>query len=228
MSDNTTQTDVSKLGRVYDPANNNRVPKQEYDQELFLKLLVAQMQYQDPLEPQSNSEFIGQMATFSQLEQLQSMSSAMVGTQYYALIGKGVMYADGTAANGTTIVSSAVVDGVQFTNGEYYLIVDGGKMLQLDQVLAVTDTTGSNATNNVLDASHLVGKTVKAEYTQNKLDENGDPIKGEDGKNVTETIKAEGTVTKIYNKEGVVYASVTGADGKTQEVPVATITEISQ
>ena len=47
------------------------------DKESFLQLLVAQMKYQDPLEPTSNTEYISQYAQFSQVESLQSMSSNM-------------------------------------------------------------------------------------------------------------------------------------------------------
>ena len=43
------------------------------DKEAFLQLLVAQMRYQDPLEPTSNTEFVSQYAQFSQVEQLQNM-----------------------------------------------------------------------------------------------------------------------------------------------------------
>ena len=38
------------------------------DKDAFLQLLVAQMKYQDPLEPTSNTEYISQYATFSQVE----------------------------------------------------------------------------------------------------------------------------------------------------------------
>ena len=43
----------------------------------FLQLLVAQMKFQDPLEPTSNTEYIAQYATFSEVEQIQNMSKSM-------------------------------------------------------------------------------------------------------------------------------------------------------
>ncbi len=43
----------------------------------FLKLLVAQLQNQDPLEPVKNEEFVAQLATFSSLEQLISINKAV-------------------------------------------------------------------------------------------------------------------------------------------------------
>ena len=60
------------------PANNEPVNETSYEKELgrdaFLRLLVAQLQHQDPLNPMESSEFTAQLAQFSSLEQLFSIN----------------------------------------------------------------------------------------------------------------------------------------------------------
>ena len=60
-----------------------------YDQ--FLTLLCAEMQYQDPLEPTSNTEYVAQLATFSQLEATISMQQSQENSMANDLIGKHVV-----------------------------------------------------------------------------------------------------------------------------------------
>ena len=59
-----------------------------YDQ--FLQLLCAEMQYQDPLEPTSNTEYVAQLATFSQMEATLGMQSTIESSNANALVGKYV------------------------------------------------------------------------------------------------------------------------------------------
>jgi flagellar basal-body rod modification protein FlgD len=75
----------------------------------FLKLLVAQLQHQDPMSPMDDKDFMGQMAQFSSLEQITNMSTALQRMDYsnqlsqsVSLIGRTVTYAqeDGTLASG--------------------------------------------------------------------------------------------------------------------------------
>lgn len=76
----------------------------------FLKLLVGQLQNQNPLEPVKDQEFMGQMAAFSTLEQVTNLAAAteqmnqtVAANQSIALIGHHVTYtkADGSEAEGT-------------------------------------------------------------------------------------------------------------------------------
>ena len=58
------------------------------DKDAFLKILVAEMQYQDPLEPSSNTEWVTQMASFSQIEQLQDVTDTINEQKAASLVGK--------------------------------------------------------------------------------------------------------------------------------------------
>lgn len=85
----------------------------------FLKMLVTQLQNQDPLKPMDDTSFIAQMAQFSSLEQMQNMNSATLATQANGMIGNKV-----TWTNDTNDVFNGVVNGVSIVSGESKLIVD--------------------------------------------------------------------------------------------------------
>jgi flagellar basal-body rod modification protein FlgD len=93
----------------------------------FLKLLVGQLQHQDPMAPSDDQQWIGQMAAFSQLEQVSNTAAAtqkivdtlnMNGT--LSLIGHSVTYLDTTGAS-----HSGTVETVDVTDGKATLTVDG-------------------------------------------------------------------------------------------------------
>lgn len=65
--------------------------KNALDKDAFLKLLVTQMQYQDPLEPTDNTEWMSQMAQFSQMEAMNNLNTAFSNTQALGLVGEYVL-----------------------------------------------------------------------------------------------------------------------------------------
>ncbi|WP_294157279.1 flagellar hook capping FlgD N-terminal domain-containing protein [uncultured Selenomonas sp.] len=120
----------------------------------FLQLLVTQMQYQDPLDPQDNSEYLSQLAQFSALEQMSNVATALEKTntlvsnidtsmlvgQLSGMIGKDLQWtstvavtnSDGTAvtdSNGkaktTTTTYEGTVTGVSISDGSPSIIAKG-------------------------------------------------------------------------------------------------------
>ena len=74
----------------------------------FLKLLVGQLQHQDPMQPSDDTQFIGQMAQFSQLEQETNAAKSteqLVRASTLGLIGRTVTYTDATKTSQTGVVS---------------------------------------------------------------------------------------------------------------------------
>lgn len=102
-------------------------------QDQFLQLLVAQMQYQDPLEPTSNTEWVAQMATFSMVESLNNMQTAYNKQSANSLVGKYVFINDGD--NGFV---KGKVDFITIQDGKTKLSV-GDKLYDLDQLDTVSD-----------------------------------------------------------------------------------------
>jgi flagellar basal-body rod modification protein FlgD len=109
----------------------------------YMKLLVTQLQNQNPLEPLNNSEMASQLAQFSQLQQLESMNSSFAkvletAEHNYAtsLIGKEVSFVGETQSGTTDIISGKVEQIFNDVDGQIVLSV-GGYMLGLADVISV-------------------------------------------------------------------------------------------
>ena len=101
------------------PDNSVRVPKKQLDQNDFLQLMMVQLQNQDPLEPQSNDQFIAQMAQFSSLETLAELNKNTQFSEAASFIGKKV------TVNDNNSVISGVVDKVAYLDSALKIYIDG-------------------------------------------------------------------------------------------------------
>ena len=151
-------------------ANAAKETKNDLDKDAFIKLLVTQLQYQDPLEPQENGEFIAQMAQFSSLEQMTNMASkledinTLVGNidtsvlvgQLSTMIGKGVDWTQSIQAadeDGNPYVEeyerSGVITGVNVSNGATKITVEdetgGTYQVEIGTISSVYDLKNSVA-----------------------------------------------------------------------------------
>lgn len=107
------------------------------DKDAFLQLLVAQMKYQDPLEPTSNTEYISQFATFSSLEQMQNMGTSVDMERATGLVGKEV-FLSVTNKSGNTETIYGKVDYVTLENGDIFLSVNN-ELYSLEDLETVVD-----------------------------------------------------------------------------------------
>lgn len=107
----------------------------------FLQLLVAQMQSQDPLNPDSNTEYVSQLAQFSALEEMQNLNTAMDNGNAYALVGKNVIMEVGKSSGAaTTTTVAGYVQFVQMISGKAYLGIDGETYPYEDLDTVIDDT----------------------------------------------------------------------------------------
>src|SRR3954452_22838767 len=114
--------------------------------DVFLKLLVAQMKYQDPSNPASSSELMAQNATFTQVEKLEeiatqnaSLLALQRSSSAGALVGRTVSYTDGTGAKQTGLVTSVRLGN---DTTEATAIV-GGVSVAMGRITEVASTTAS-------------------------------------------------------------------------------------
>lgn len=115
------------------------------DKDAFLQLLVAQMRYQDPLNPSDSNEFLGQAVQYASVEQLENMASAQ--QQLYSmqlvsvatdLVGKEVTAID--SLSGAEV--RGVVEMVKF-GAEPILVVDGFDVALTSVIDVRADSAGA-------------------------------------------------------------------------------------
>lgn len=111
--------------------------KQTLDKDDFLKILVTQLQNQDPTAPMEDREFIAQMAQFSSLEQMTNLSAGfgklagvLKSAEAVGVLGKTVEIYDPIAGN-----VSGTVDLVE--RGDYPLVRVNGDMYGFEQITSV-------------------------------------------------------------------------------------------
>lgn len=114
---------VDAIGSTVDPQDPTLTRNNTINQEDFIKLFLAQLQFQDPMEPVDNREFLAQLAQFSSLEQSRQTSqntndllSMNATTQAVGLLNRQVDVA-GLAAplSGTVIAVEFTPSGAQLS-----------------------------------------------------------------------------------------------------------------
>lgn len=191
--------------------------------ETFMQLLVAEMTNQDPLEPTSNTEFISQLATFSQMQYARDSSKYSMANYAASLVGKTATASRMEGKN--LITKTGIVESVtrNESNNSYTVKIDG-ESFDLSKITAVKDTekseTGSSDailnTQNALGdsiarASGMIGMYATVNKVENEV-----------------TTKDEGFIAAIRVQDGVISAVINDkvyALADISEVTYATIVD---
>ncbi|MDP4097539.1 flagellar hook capping protein [Paenibacillus sp. P96] len=125
----------------------------------FLKLLITQLQNQDPMQPMEDKEFIAQMAQFTSVEQLMNISSQLTAMSESlgvssAMIGKEVSWISegktdpitGEKSEGT--VQSGIVDSIVIRDGVQYATV-GKEEIALTDITSIKNPAGEDSKESI-------------------------------------------------------------------------------
>jgi flagellar basal-body rod modification protein FlgD len=131
--------------------NNGKAAQASLDKDDFLKILITQLQHQDPTSPMEDKEFIAQMAQFSSLEQMTNMSEAITRMSS-VLAGGEAISALGMAVDLNT--PDGILRGVveEVVRGEVPQVRVDGKLYDYQDVLAVRGAYAASAYRDASDA----------------------------------------------------------------------------
>jgi flagellar basal-body rod modification protein FlgD len=201
--------------------NDQRVRKTQLGKNDFLNLLAAQMQYQNPLEPMSDTAFIAQLAQFSSLEQMEAMSSAMLAMQSYNMVGKLVSASNILCDDGLVRNIDGYVEYVVQRDGGYFAKV-GDYFIPVSRITDVYDKQSISPDNPLVNASRLIGCSIRAYEVE--VADGKEKIIYQDGQPKYKS----GLVTGLAVVDNVVMAYILAADGAEFSAAVNHIFDIRQ
>ena len=142
-------------GKIEYTATNTTVDKSstrgttDLGKDAFLQLLVCQMQNQDPMEPNSDTEYVAQLAQFSQLEQLQNLGTESEKAQAFSLVGKHCVF-QVKDSNGNVTYPEGTISSVNVAGGKVTLSV-GESVYKYEELYTVMQTTPAGNSDGTAD-----------------------------------------------------------------------------
>ncbi len=201
-----SSTSSSVLGDQYSSSSSTS----EVGKEEFLTLLVTQLQYQDPLDPMDNTEFVTQLAQFSALESMKAIESAV---EENSLLLQSVNNAYSTSMIGKEVQasgSSIYLDGTNGVDIEYDIGSDASEVK-----ITIYDENGTDV-KSITQGSQSSGTQT---YAWDGKDNNGNTISAgaytyavsatdSSGSSVSVSTYASGVVDGVLYEDGVTYLKI--------------------
>lgn len=187
--------------------------------ETFLNLLVAEMTNQDPLEPTSNTEFVTQMATMTQLQYAKDSSINSLGTYASSLVGKTVTASKMDGAN--LVTQTGVVTEINKVSDTEYNFLINGVTFSLSNIKSVSTTVdntqalaGSTLGDSISRASLMIGMyaTVNPQTSSGAVLDAG-VIESVQVKNGEISVVINGIAYKLSDIVEVSYQTIADTEG---------------
>ncbi len=191
----------------------------------FLKLLVAQLQHQDPLSPAESTEFTAQLAQFSSLEQLQNIETTLNGFEVYQSTLNNIQSSGFIGKSVTATGSGFGVNGGNPDPIRFDLVNDADSVY-----IQIYDNFGGFVT----DIQSGARQAGEQQVAWDGRDSNGAVVA--DGA-YTYTVMAMSADGKIVSSNSYTTGIVTGVDYKTgatnllindREVPISSVIRIEE
>ncbi len=128
---------LGAAGNTYNAVFTDKTDNAEMDYMDFMTLMVAEMQNQDFTDPMDNSEMMNQMVQFSNMQQMEKLSSYSRTTYAMSLVGKQVT-ASRYTVSGDLDTTTGTVQKVSLVDNEYVLYIDG-KTYSMEQIMSIQD-----------------------------------------------------------------------------------------
>lgn len=198
----TTPPTVPSGGMWSATRPGTKAPENELGKDAFLKLLVAQMKYQDPMNPAGGTEFIAQTAQFTVVEQLTSMAKQneeLLASQQSltasTFIGRDVAW-EITDDEGEKVTKTGTVTGVSFTADGPTLRV-GDEDIPLSKVKAVAPVIDDGSEVEEPDETDPDTETDETDSVDETNTTNTtNPVAGSDEDDSTTDPATDGTTTE--------------------------------
>lgn len=215
---NTISSDLYIQNRPVESSKQNNVMGKDD----FLRLLIAQLQNQDPLNPMEDREFIAQMANFSSLEQMANLNKSMEGfidtqnkmnvlsLQQY--LGSELTWQHTYMVEDKPFVEmkNGTVTSISMQDGKARLIMDDGSDITVEQITKVNQSkeVSQGGNGSLLSASHIIGKKVSITLGEESYE------------NVL--------VNSVLTKDGKIHLTVTDERLSDKKIPLDAIRQITQ
>ncbi len=135
---------ITNLGRTQESENKKKTGNDSVDKEQFLNLLVTELKYQDPMQPMDNTEYVAQLATFSELEQMQNVARTTEVSRATSMVGSLVTIESLNETTGVTSEITGKVDYVSVSGNKVRVSVND-QLYDLSDVKKVYDTDYADA-----------------------------------------------------------------------------------